>query len=198
MTIVNRRTFIPKRGHQQEVIDMLKGEEGSAYVSRVYTAHYGPFDVAVLEVEFADLAAMEAGWNAWSASERAANIMPRWLEITEPGGSNEVWQITTQSAGGNARFVNRRTFQARQGQLNVLTELLSTGANHMPYIPPFRISHSLFGPGSLAALKIAFPEITAHNEFWDAFRDAPETPAVMERFNQLVEPAWTNEIWQLH
>jgi hypothetical protein len=198
MTIVNRRTHIAKRGHRQEVIEMLKGEEGGPYVSRVSTAHYGPFDVAVLEVEFADLAAMEAGWNAWFASERGGNFMSRWVEITEPGGSNEVWQITAQAAGGNARFVNRRTFQARHGQLNALTELLSTGANHMPYIPPFRISHSLFGPGSLAALEIEFPEITAHNEFWDAFRDAPETPAVMERFNQLIEPPWTNEIWQLH
>lgn len=198
MTILNRLTNIAKRGHRQEVIDMLKGEEVGPNLSRVSTALYGPFDVAVYEAESADLAEMEAGWSAWSASERAAKFMPRWVEITDPGGSNEVWQITAQTAGGNAKFVNRRTFQAKPGRLDALTDILSTGGSHMPNLPPFRVSHSLFGRGSLVVLEMEFPEITAHDEFWDAFRAAPETPAVMEHFNQLIEPAWTNEIWRVH
>ena len=65
MAIVNRRTFIAKRGHLDEVAKMLKGQEGSDLVSRVYRSHYGTFDVAVLEVEFSSVVEMEERWAEW-------------------------------------------------------------------------------------------------------------------------------------
>jgi len=91
MTIVNRRTFVAKRGHIDEAVKLLKGEEGGEIVSRVYRSHYGTFDAVALEVEFESVAAMEQGWADWYASPLGEQVMKRWLEITEPGGSNEVW-----------------------------------------------------------------------------------------------------------
>lgn len=91
MTVVNRRTFIAKRGHLDEVVAMLKGEGGDDPASRVYRSHYGPFDAVALEVEFESVAAMEQGWAEWYASPGGEQFMQRWLEITESGGSNEVW-----------------------------------------------------------------------------------------------------------
>jgi len=91
MKIVNRRTFIAKRGHVDEAVTLLKGEEGGDIVSRVYRSHYGTFDAVALEVEFESVAAMEQGWAEWFASPVGEQVMKRWLEITEPGGSNEVW-----------------------------------------------------------------------------------------------------------
>lgn len=93
MAIVNRRTFIAGRGHAQEVVDMLKGEGETSrdMPYRIYRSHYGPFDQVVLEIEFEDVAAMESMWADWNASDRGMEYMRRWVEITEPGGSNEVW-----------------------------------------------------------------------------------------------------------
>ena len=88
MRIVNRRTVIAKHGHADEAVKLLKGGE---IVSRVYRSHYGTFDAVALEVEFESVAAMEQGWADWYASPLGEQVMKRWLEITEPGGSNEVW-----------------------------------------------------------------------------------------------------------
>jgi hypothetical protein len=90
MTIVNRRTFIAKPGHLDEVVKMLKGDEGNL-VQRVYRSHYGTFNVAVLEVEFNSVAEMEDLWTGWFQSDAAQKFHQRWNEITEPGGTNEVW-----------------------------------------------------------------------------------------------------------
>ena len=91
MKIVNRRTFIAKRGHVDEAVALLKGEEGGDIVSRVYRSHYGPFDTVALEVEIGSVEAMERGWAEWGATPEAEQFMKRWIEITEPGGTNEVW-----------------------------------------------------------------------------------------------------------
>ncbi len=50
MTIVNRRTYIPKRGHVDEAITMLKAEE-TDLVKRVYRSYYGQVNVVVMEVD---------------------------------------------------------------------------------------------------------------------------------------------------
>lgn len=90
MTIVNRRTFNAKRGKLAEVVAMLKAEKNDL-VKRVYSSHYGTFDQAVLEVEFSSVAEMEERWAQWFQSDYAQEFVPRWLEITESGGTNEVW-----------------------------------------------------------------------------------------------------------
>jgi hypothetical protein len=59
MTVVNRRTFIAKRGHVDDVVSMLKGPQSGDQVSRVYRSYYGAFDAVVLEVEFASIEEME-------------------------------------------------------------------------------------------------------------------------------------------
>lgn len=197
MTILNRRSFIAKRGHRQEVIDMLiAGEKKTA--NRILSAHYGPFDTVVFEAEFANMVEMEAIWSEWYASEGGRQFMARWSQITESGGVNDVWKLTHHSAGDTAKFINRRTFQAKTGQTNALVDHLSVGANQLANIPPYRISYSLFGAGSRVALEIEFPDLGAYDEFWLAFLAAPDTPAYMEQFNQLVEPEWVNELWQVH
>ena len=88
MTLVNRRTVIAKHGHVDEAVKLLKGGE---IVSRVYRSHYGTFDAVALEVEFDSVDAMERGWAEWGATAEAEQFMKRWVEITEPGGTNEVW-----------------------------------------------------------------------------------------------------------
>ncbi len=90
MTIVNRRTFVAKRGHLDEVIAILNAEK-TDLVKRLYRSHYGAVNLAVMELEFASVAEMEERWEQWHQSEHAQSFTPRWREITESGGTNEVW-----------------------------------------------------------------------------------------------------------
>lgn len=92
MVVVNRRTFIAKRGHPDEVLAMLKQEE-SSHVKRVYRSHYGAFDAVAMELEFSTIAEMEEAWNEWYLSDNGKKFMPIWETITENGGTNEVWLL---------------------------------------------------------------------------------------------------------
>jgi len=91
MTIVNRRTFVAGRGHMDEMIEMINAIRDPELVDRLYRPHYAPFDVVAIELEFDSMAEMEAFWGEWEKSEEAATFMKRWIEITEPGGENQVW-----------------------------------------------------------------------------------------------------------
>ena len=95
MTIVNRRTFVASRGATDDVVNMLK--QGTKQVPyRIYRIHYGQFDQIALEMEFDSIAHMEKSWEEWFASEEAQTFMANWIEITEPGGANEVWILEEQ------------------------------------------------------------------------------------------------------
>ncbi len=66
MKIVNRRTFIAKRGHVDEAVALLKGEEGDI-VSRLLQSLW-PLGCRRPEVEIDSVAAMEHGWAEWFAT----------------------------------------------------------------------------------------------------------------------------------
>jgi hypothetical protein len=93
MIVVNRRTFIAKRGHLSEVISLLKAGDQKRFPYRVYRPHYAPFDTVAFEVEFTSVAEMDSAWDEWAASPEAATFNSRWVEITETGGTNEVWTL---------------------------------------------------------------------------------------------------------
>ena len=93
MTIVNRRTFIPKRGYRDEVVAMLSPSENYEKPYRVYSDLIGTFDRVVLEIEFESVAEMDKAWTEWFASQEAEEFMKRFVEITETGGTNEVWNL---------------------------------------------------------------------------------------------------------
>jgi hypothetical protein len=90
--IVNRRTFVTKRGHQQEAVALLKQEadkmEGVS--GRIYVPEIAPFDTFVAEMEFEDWDAYHKFWSEWSPGEA---FWTRWYALTENGGGNEVWRL---------------------------------------------------------------------------------------------------------
>lgn len=93
MIVVNRRTFIAKQGCFNEAISLLKSFSRADLTYRFYRPRYAPFSTIAFEVEFASVAEMDRVWDEWSASPEAATFMSRWVEITEPGGTNEVWTL---------------------------------------------------------------------------------------------------------
>ena len=90
--IVNRRTFVAKRGHQQEAAEFLKQETDKieGVPVRIYRPEIAPFDTFVAEAEFEDWDAYHKFWAEWSPGEA---FWARWYALTENGGTNEVWRL---------------------------------------------------------------------------------------------------------
>jgi hypothetical protein len=91
--IVNRRTFVAQRGHLNQVARMLVdgcNEMGLGKAARVLVAEAGPFDQAVMEIEFET-------WEAYHSFTTELAPDPKWWKqwyaITESGGTNEVWRV---------------------------------------------------------------------------------------------------------
>ena len=97
MTVVNRRTFSASRGKLAEVVELLKAAAQDApQTYRIYASYYGTFHQVVLEVEFTDMASMEAAWAEFDARPGTESFLAQWNTITEPGGTNEVWVLEAQ------------------------------------------------------------------------------------------------------
>ena len=97
--LVNRRTFLVKKPHFDEALDLLVQLRTLAKESRpdanirVYASEYGTFDTIALEVESASLATLEQELSTFAntpeTSDRFAAWFTRWLEITAPGGAGQ-------------------------------------------------------------------------------------------------------------
>lgn len=94
MKVVNRRTFIAAKGcYEDAVVILRQGAQNSPFPTRVYRCQYGPFDTVALEVEFDSITQMADAWQGWESTPETAELLKKWFEVTEPGGSNEVWLL---------------------------------------------------------------------------------------------------------
>ena len=94
-------------------------------------------------------------------------------------------------------YINRRTFSVVKGRDEDAVEILRTGANHLDWVPTFRILTSHFGTFGLVQLELEFESLADYERFWTAFGDAPETEGVMARWLAVVEQGGTNDIWEV-
>jgi hypothetical protein len=60
---------------------------------RVYTSDIGPSDVVVIEFEFADMQDRSKTWEIWGAKPSTATLLEKWYELTERGGTREIWNL---------------------------------------------------------------------------------------------------------
>lgn len=95
--LVNRRTFNVKMGHMDEVVALIKAEieQFTSYTraSRIYTPETGSFDVVAVEWEYENLEEYERLWAEWGATPEAAAFTEKWYDLTERGGTNEIWHL---------------------------------------------------------------------------------------------------------
>jgi hypothetical protein len=94
--VMNRRTFIVKRGRMQEAATLLKAEvqrSTIAHRTRIYVPEFAPFDVICAEGDFDSLAEYEQYWTQYFAQPETAAFLERWFELTETGGTNELWEL---------------------------------------------------------------------------------------------------------
>ncbi|MBN1935050.1 MAG: hypothetical protein JW934_10315 [Anaerolineae bacterium] len=91
--IVNRRTFVAKRGCLQEAAEMLNQEAekmGLKSSFRLYVPEVAPFDVIAVEIEFENWEQYHKTWAEWSPGDA---FWSKWYACTESGGVNEVWSL---------------------------------------------------------------------------------------------------------
>lgn len=96
--IIDRRTFIIKRGHTDEAIAIIQeGKKYSPFVvpAHIYLPQIGPFDMGELDLEFKDLAEYEQFWNGMMANAPQEWWL-RWENATESGGKCEIWRLAAQ------------------------------------------------------------------------------------------------------
>jgi hypothetical protein len=95
--IVNRRTFIVKPGKMDQLLALVNAAKEqfgtSAQAWRTYAPEIGPFDVVTIEWEYESLEEYERDWAEWGATPGSAAFMEKWNELTESGGSNEIWRL---------------------------------------------------------------------------------------------------------
>jgi hypothetical protein len=94
--IVNRRTWIAKKGCMDKVIAetlaVFKQLGPPWDKARIYVECIAPFDQFGCEVEFESLAQYEQMLND-CVSRTPADFWPRWRGLIEPGGTNEIWTL---------------------------------------------------------------------------------------------------------
>ncbi len=91
--IINRRTFIPKRGCYDDLLALFKAERERTGNFRILTPIYGPFDVIVCEFEAADPVELDRKWAEWGQDPLSKTFMEKHMAWTENGGTNELWEL---------------------------------------------------------------------------------------------------------
>jgi hypothetical protein len=80
----------------QDLVAMMKAEQARLNLPitfRVYTPRIAPFSQVVAEWEYESLEAYDKFWEEWSARPETAQFMEKWNELTENGGTNEIWNL---------------------------------------------------------------------------------------------------------
>ena len=92
--IVQRMTVNVKKGCMQELLEFLKEiRKKRGYNYRLYQSNLGTFDQIALEMELDDLAAFDKFWTEYFALPETPASDKKWNELTEPGGTNEIWNL---------------------------------------------------------------------------------------------------------
>ena len=94
--IVNRRTFIVKKGCATKVVDLLRTvTEGFSQpkVFRIYEWYISPSDQVTWEAEFESLEEYSKFSSEWTNSPKRDAILAKFDDLTVSGGSSEIWRL---------------------------------------------------------------------------------------------------------
>ena len=93
--IVNRRTFVPRRGRETEAIAYLEAD--IKRLDRSHSVRVTRCDIGVgglsVEWDFENLKEYEEFWAAYFSSPEGAAFVKEWRELTETTRTNEIWTL---------------------------------------------------------------------------------------------------------
>ena len=96
MVLVDRWTYIAKRGHINEAVALVKTESERYTKPRTYRVlrpNTGSMDTFVMEIEFESMEDRQRFWSEWGATPEAAAFLEKWHNLTETGVNREIWSL---------------------------------------------------------------------------------------------------------
>jgi len=95
--LVHRVTFELKMGADQKAIEMLKEAQTmikAPHGVRIFNSYIGGTgSVVVYDLEFENVAELEAFWAEWFALPGTPAFMERWHELLATNSSNSVFRV---------------------------------------------------------------------------------------------------------
>lgn len=94
--IVNRRTFIVKKGCSEKVVELLRTvSEGFSRLKtvRIYEWYISPSDQVTWEAEFESLEEYAKFSAEWTSDPKRAAILEQFVALTESGGTSEILRL---------------------------------------------------------------------------------------------------------
>ena len=92
-------------------------------------------------------------------------------------------------------IVNRLTVSVKQGRMQELVELLKERRKQEGY--NVRLYQSHLGTRDQIAYEIEFEDYAAYDKFFAEWYALPDTPAFLEKWNDMTQAGGTNELWWL-
>ncbi|MFN2302656.1 MAG: hypothetical protein ACK2TV_02900 [Anaerolineales bacterium] len=92
-------------------------------------------------------------------------------------------------------IVNRLTVNVKQGRMDELVELLKDARKQGGY--HVRFYQSYLGIRDQIAYEFEFEDYAAYDKFFTEWYALPDTPAFLEKWNDMTKAGGTNELWTL-
>jgi hypothetical protein len=96
-TVIVQRIFhAVKQGRVDDFLALMKSNPDSVLnlaTKRTYTSYIGRFNTVCHELEFESLDELDKCWAQWWADPETPAYMEKYHELTERGGSSEVWTL---------------------------------------------------------------------------------------------------------
>jgi hypothetical protein len=91
-------------------------------------------------------------------------------------------------------LVNRRTFNVKQMD-EAVAFIKAEVKRFSGYTGPVRIYTPETGSFGVVAVEWEYDSLEEYGKLWAEYYATPETPAAMEKWDELTRPGGTNELW---
>lgn len=92
-------------------------------------------------------------------------------------------------------FAHRLTFRVKTGRMPEVVDMIKGEIAKSD--TPSRVYQSYISPSNLVIQDLEFESLGALQAYWAEWFAKPETAAFLQKWNELVEGAVTNEVWQI-
>jgi hypothetical protein len=103
--------------------------------------------------------------------------------------------VKINQKGGKIMIVNRYTITVKQGRMGEAVELLKEMRKQGGF--NVRLYQSHLGIRDQIAYEFEFEDYAAYDKFFTEWYALPDTPAFLEKWNDMTIAGGTNELWWL-
>ena len=94
-------------------------------------------------------------------------------------------------------IVNRRTFVVKQGCQDEVVAMVLAENNRLNWSITSRVYTPNIAPFNQIIVEWEYEDLATYEKHWAEWFALPETPDFMEKWNSLIKPGGSNEIWNI-